>query len=89
MQTLSPQALTKGEQVALLAVTATHPHDHLTFSFALGTGLRLAEIIGLDVGDVFSATARPKSRVRIRAEIAKGGRAAEVFLPDSLVTKLR
>lgn len=38
---------------------------------------------------MFSATARPKSRIRIRAEITKGGRAADVFLPDSLVNKLR
>lgn len=89
MPTLSPQTLTRAEQAALLAVTAAHPRDHLCFSFALGTGLRLAEIVGLDVGDVCSPAGQPKSRVRIRAEIAKGGRAADVFLPDSLVNKLR
>lgn len=71
MPTLSPQTLTRTEQAALLAVTAAHPRDHLVFSIALGTGLRLAEIVGLDVGDVYSAAGQPKSRVRIRAEKAR------------------
>jgi integrase len=58
------------------------------FSVALGTGLRLGEIVGLNVGDVFFTDGRPKSRIRLRAEIAKGGRAADVFLPAALVGKL-
>src|SRR2546426_11901799 len=37
-----------------------------------GTGLRLAEIVGLNVGDPFFPDGRPRTRVRIRAEIAKG-----------------
>jgi integrase len=56
---------------------------------ALGTGLRISEIIGLNVGDVFAPDGTPRTRVRIRAEIAKGGRAGDVFLPDRLVPKLR
>ena len=56
---------------------------------ALGTGLRLAEIVGLNVADVFAPDATPRSRVRVRAEIAKGGRSGDVFLPDALVAKLR
>jgi integrase len=44
---------------------------------ALGTGLRLAEFVGLNVGDVFLPDGTPRVRVRIRKEIAKGGRAAE------------
>lgn len=63
MPTLSPQTLARAEQAALLAVTASHPRDHLVFSFALGTGLRLAEIVGLDVGNVYSPTGQPKSWV--------------------------
>ena len=54
---------------------------------ALGTGLRLAELVGLNVGDEFAPDGAPRTRVRIRPEIAKGGRAADVFLPDRLVTK--
>jgi integrase len=61
----------------------------MIISLALGTGLRLAEIVGLDVGDVFAADGAPRVRVRVRAAIAKGGRAADVFLPDRLVAKLR
>jgi len=58
-------------------------------SLALGTGLRLAEIVGLNVGDVFTPDGTSRVRVRVRIEIAKGGRAADVFLPDRLVAKLR
>lgn len=32
---------------------------------------------------------KPKSRVRLRPEIAKNGRAGDVFLPDALVVKFR
>jgi integrase len=55
---------------------------------ALGTGLRLGEIVGLNVGDVYFPDGRPKSRIRLRGEIAKGGRAGDVFLPAALVRKL-
>ena|SRR5437867_4091696 len=61
----------------------------LIYSLALGTGLRLAEIVGLNVGDVFFPKGKPRNRVRIRAEIAKGGRAGDIFLPDKLAGKLR
>ena len=72
MATLSPTTLTQAEQRAILKATAKHPRDHLIFSLALGTGLRLAELIGLNVGDVYAPDGTPKARVRIRAEIAKG-----------------
>jgi integrase len=62
--------------------------DHLVFSVELGTGLRLGEIVGLNVGDVFFDDGRPRTRVRLRPEIAKGGRAGDVFVPDALVEKL-
>ena len=35
-----------------------------------------------------SPTARPRGRVRLRREIAKGGRVGDVFLPDALLAKL-
>lgn len=89
MPHLSPQTLTHGEQKALLRATARNLRDHVIYSLALGTGLRLAEIVGLNVGDVYTQDGSPKNRVRLRAEIAKGGRAGDVFLPDALVTKLR
>jgi integrase len=89
MPHLSPPTLTHSEQKAILRATARNRRDHLIYSLALGTGLRLAEIVGLNVGDVYTPDGRPKNRVRLRPEIAKNGRAGDVFLPDSLVCKLR
>jgi len=86
---LSPPTLTTDEQKLILRVTAKHPRDHLIISMALGTGLRVSELIGLNVGDVFNPDGTPKTRVRVRAEIAKGRRAGDVFLPDKLVPKLK
>jgi integrase len=88
MPHLSPTTLTTDEQRLILRATAANIRDHLIISLALGTGLRLAEIVGLDVGDVFTPDGTPRVRVRVRAAIAKGGRAADVFLPDRLVAKL-
>lgn len=88
MPHLSPETLTHEEQQALLRVTAPHPRDYAIFSLALGTGLRLSELIGLDVGDVFFPDGKPRVRVRVRMEIAKRGRAGDLFLPDALVPRL-
>ena len=89
MPHLSPTTLTTDEQRLILRATVGIFRDHTIISLALGTGLRLAEIVGLDVGDVFAPDGTPRVRVRVRKEIAKGGRAADVFLPDRLVTKLK
>lgn len=89
MPSIAPRTLTTSEQGLVLRVTAGHPRDHAIFSMALGTGLRLAEIVGLNIGDVFFPDGTPRQRVAIRKEIAKGGRAGDVFLPDRLIPKLR
>jgi integrase/recombinase XerC len=89
MPHLSPQTLTQAEQRAILCATAGNPRDHLIYSLALGTGLRLAEIVGMNVGDVYTPEGRPRNRVRLRPEIAKGGRSGDVFLPDALLAKFR
>ncbi len=89
MPHLSPTTLTTDEQSRILRATAANLRDHTIISLALGTGLRLAELVGLNVGDVFTPDGTPKLRVRVRKEIAKGGRTADVFLPDRLVAKLR
>ena len=89
MPHLSPQTLTHAEQKAILHTTRRNLRDHLIYSLALGTGLRLAEIVGLDVGDVYTPEAKPRNRVRLRPEIAKNGRAGDVFLPDALLVKFR
>src|SRR5436190_20234602 len=89
MPHLSPPTLTRSEQRAILQATAGNPRDHLIYSLALGTGLRLAEIVGLNVGDVYTPEGRPRNRVRLRPQIAKGGRVGDVFLPDALLAKFR
>lgn len=89
MSHLSPKTLTTSEQERLLQATAGHPRDHLIVSLALGTGLRLGELVGLDVGDVYFPDGEPRRRIRVRPEIAKRGRTGDVFLPDALVPKLR
>jgi site-specific recombinase XerC len=89
MPHLSPPTLTRYEQRAILRATASNARDHLMYSLALGTGLRLAEIVGMNVGDVYTPEGRPRNRVRLRPEIAKGGRAGDVFLPDALLAKFR
>ena len=89
MPHLSPPILTHSEQRAILRATAENPRDHLIYSLALGAGLRLAEIVGLNVGDVYIDDRSPRTRLRIRPEIAKGCRKGDVFLPDALMSKLR
>ena len=89
MPYISPSTLTADEQKLILRVTAKHPRDHLIISMALGTGLRISELLGLNVGDVFALDRTPKIRIRVRREIGKRGRAGDVFLPDRLVPKMR
>src|SRR5213594_3002164 len=89
MSHLSPPTLTHGDEKAILHTTRRNLRDHLIYSLALGTGLRLAEIVGLNVGDVYTPEGKPKNRVRLRPEIAKYGRAGDVFVPDALLAKFQ
>jgi integrase len=63
---LSPTTLTIDEQRAVLRATAGNVRDHTIISLELGTGLRLAEIVGLNVGDVYGPDGTPRVRVRVR-----------------------
>ena len=86
---MAPSTLTADEQRRLLDATCADPEalrDHMLLAVALGTGLRLHEILALNVGDV-ARDGKPRSRVRLR--VAKGGRTADIFLPRRLQTKLR
>jgi len=85
---LSPTTLTIDEQKLILCVTAKNLRNHLIISLALGTGLRLGEIVRLNIGDIYAPEGTPKVRVRVRHEIAKGGRTGDVFLPNRLVVKM-
>ena len=61
----------------MLRATAVNVRDHTIIALALVAGLRLGEIVGLDVGDVFAPDGTPRVRVRVRAAIAKVGRAED------------
>ncbi len=85
----APNTLTSQEQGRLLEITARDPgalRDHMLIAVALGTGLRLHEILALNVGEV-TRDGKPRSRVRLK--VAKGGRTGDIILPRRLQTKVR
>jgi integrase/recombinase XerC len=55
----APETMTAAEQAAILAATQDAPRDHVLYSMALGTGLRLNELLGLNVGDVSVSACKP------------------------------
>ena len=59
MPNLSPPTLSESEARAILAATSCNPRDHVIYSLALGTGLRLAELVSLNVGDVYAPDVMP------------------------------
>ncbi|MBI3074435.1 MAG: site-specific integrase, partial [Deltaproteobacteria bacterium] len=82
-----PKTLTTVEQAALLKTTGEHRtgfRDHVLLAVALGSGLRVAEIVALDVGDVSPDGKRVRRRVTLRVfkRSLRDGGAQEVFLPD-------
>src|SRR6267142_4248877 len=85
----APETMTAAEQAALLRATASAPRDHVLYSMALGTGLRLRELLGLDVGDLSPDGHEVRRRVTLDPETTKGGRKGEVFLPKRLIPKLQ
>ena len=82
-------SLTIGEQRAVLRATAVNLRGHLIVSLALGTACAWRRSSASTSAIGSPPTGRPGARVRVPREIAKGGRAADVFFPDRLVTKLR
>jgi site-specific recombinase XerC len=85
----APETMTAAEQAALLRATNDSPRDHVLYSMALGTGLRLRELLGLNVGDVSPDGREIRRRVTLDPATTKGGRRGEVFLPARLIPKLR
>ena len=82
------ETMTAAEQAALLRVTKDAPRDNVLYSMALGTGLRLSELLGLNVGDVSPEGREVRRRVTLDPATTKGGRRGEVFLPASLVRQV-
>lgn len=87
----APETMTAAEQARLLKATAAHHdlRDHVLYSVALGTDLRLRELLGLNVGNVSPDGRQVRRRVVLDPATTKGGRRGEVFLPARLETKLR
>ncbi len=86
----APETMTTAEQALLLEVTAAHPYprDHVLFSLALGTGLRLSELLGLNVGHVSADGTSVRTRVRLDPATTKGRRKGEAFRPNRAIEKL-
>ena len=92
-----PRTLTVDEQARLLKVSGEHRdgfRDHVIFSVALGTGLRISEIVGLDMFDVCTKEGRVRHMIHLRrfkGSTRKGRRPADpqlVHLPDATFYKL-
>ncbi len=86
----TPMTLTAAEIKALLDGSSRADddlRDHLLFSVALGTGLRVSEITALDVRDVANGKGA-KGVWTLRAECTKGGKGGTIALPDRLRRKV-
>lgn len=83
-----PRALSEDDQRRLLSVLAqaTDPEgrrDHALFATMLGTGIRVASAVALDVRDV------DLERGEFRLRTTKGDRPAQVLVPRAVVSVLR
>jgi len=86
-----PRTLSKAEEVRLLEVVGAggSRRDLALLTLALGTGLRLCELVGLDVGHVAPNGNEVAWRVDLPRAITKGGRGGVAFLPRKTRTELR
>jgi site-specific recombinase XerC len=85
-----PKILTDDEVRRLLAITSRAERDlrdHMLLALALTTGLRVSELVALDVGDVRNGKG-VKGLVTLRAETTKGGKGGEIVVPEKVRRKL-
>jgi len=87
----APKTLTPQEQKRLLRVLRAHgsPRDRALLSLALGTGLRLRELRGLNVGDVSPDGRSIAWKVALDPKTTKGGRGGVAFLVPGIREELR
>ena len=85
-----PRTLSKEEQARLLALVAEsgNRRDSALLSLALGTGLRLMEVVGLNVGQVTSKGGEVAWRFDLPKGITKGRRDGVAFLPERVRVEL-
>ena len=79
-----PKTLSREEQARLLEVVAREGsrRDLAMLTLALGTGLRLREIVGLNVGDVTTRAGVVAWRVDLPKGITKGRRGGVAFISE-------
>jgi site-specific recombinase XerC len=87
----SPKTLTRAELRRLLRAVRTHgsPRDRALLSLALGTGLRLCELAGLNVGDVRAGQAGTAWKVVLDPEITKGKRGGVAYVSTRVRQEIR
>ena len=87
----APRVLTPQEQKRLLRTVREHgsPRDRALFSLALGTGLRLRELRGLNVGDVSPDGRTIQWRVPLDPKITKSRRGGTAFLVAGVRKEIR
>ena len=81
-----PTVLTPEEQSRLLEAVAREGsrRDLALLALALGTGLRLSELVGLNVGDVTTKSGEVAWKVHLPKGITKGRRGGVAFLPEKV-----
>jgi site-specific recombinase XerC len=85
-----PKTLSAEEQARLLEVVAREGNrrDLALLTLALGTGLRLQELVGLNVGDVTTRAGEVAWKVDLPRKITKGRRGGVAFLSERARTVL-
>ncbi len=85
-----PKTLTQEEQSRLIATVALEGsrRDLALLTVALGTGLRLREVVGLNVGDVATKSGEVAWKVVLPKGITKGRRGGVAFLPENVRSAL-
>ncbi len=87
----SPRTLTAQDQKRLLRALRAHgsPRDRALLSLALGTGLRLRELRGLNVGDASPDGKTVAWKIALDPKLTKGGRGGVAFLVAGVREELR
>ncbi len=87
----SPRTLTAEEQKCLLRAVRAHGshRDRALLSLALGTGLRLRELRGLNVGDVCTDRKTVAWKIALDPKLTKGKRGGVAFLVAGVREELR